>query len=133
MSNLPSTRPCIWKTELGVGVTFTFNPSSAKKPFASATQIGQLKPPGKTMTSRGCPAWLQTEARVTMTARKLRAVFMSVRLDAGRLHHLPDARGFRLHERIEFRRLHRHGLGPEVRQLLLDLGRGERLYRFGIQ
>src|SRR6266480_3139595 len=50
MSNLPSIRLVSWNTELGVGVTLTSSPFLAKKPFSCATQIGQLKPPGKTMT-----------------------------------------------------------------------------------
>src|SRR5437867_12399740 len=34
----------------GVGVSLTSSPSRAKKPFSWAAQIGQLKPPGKTIT-----------------------------------------------------------------------------------
>src|SRR5882672_952054 len=49
MSNLPSIRLVSWNTELGVGVMFTSMPVRSKKPFSCATQIGQLKPPGKTI------------------------------------------------------------------------------------
>src|SRR6267142_2096972 len=58
MSNLPSMRLVSWNTELGVGVIFTSMPFLSKKPFSFATQIGQLKPPGKTMrlTVRSCGA-----------------------------------------------------------------------------
>src|SRR5882672_2372024 len=49
MANLPSMRLVIWNSELGVGVIFTSMPFLAKKPFSCATQIGQLKPPGKTI------------------------------------------------------------------------------------
>src|SRR5882724_4052634 len=49
MSNFPSMRLVSWNTELGVGVMFTSMPFRAKKPFSFATQIGQLKPPGKTI------------------------------------------------------------------------------------
>src|SRR5882762_9285328 len=49
MSNLPSMRLVSWNTELTVGVTLTSIPFSANSPFSCATQIGQLKPPGKTM------------------------------------------------------------------------------------
>src|SRR5580765_3328205 len=54
MSNLPSMRLVSWNTELGVGVTFTSMPFFSKKPFSLATQIGQLKPPGKTMRLTVC-------------------------------------------------------------------------------
>src|SRR5256885_9738234 len=50
MSNLPSIRLMSWNTELGVGVSFTSSPFFSNSPFSCATQIGQLKPPGKTMT-----------------------------------------------------------------------------------
>src|SRR5712691_11229615 len=50
MSNLPSMRLVSWNTELGVGVIFASRPFFAKRPFSCATQIGQLKPPGKTIT-----------------------------------------------------------------------------------
>src|SRR6266705_6223983 len=50
MSNLPSMRLVSWNTELGVGVIFTSRPFLAKRAFSCATQIGQLKPPGKTIT-----------------------------------------------------------------------------------
>src|SRR2546427_9395438 len=54
MSNFPSMRLVSWNTELGVGVTFTSIPFRAKKPFSCATQIGQLKPPGKTIRLTDC-------------------------------------------------------------------------------
>src|SRR5882762_3180579 len=50
MSNLPSMRLVSWNTELGVGVIFTSSPFLAKRAFSCATQIGKLKPPGKTIT-----------------------------------------------------------------------------------
>src|SRR5207245_1249849 len=50
MSNLPSMRLVSWNTELGVGEIFTSRPVLAKRAFSGATQIGQLKPPGKTIT-----------------------------------------------------------------------------------
>src|SRR6266571_1035310 len=50
MSNFPSMRLVSWNTELGVGVIFASRPFFAKKPFSCAIQIGQLKPPGKTIT-----------------------------------------------------------------------------------
>src|SRR5213594_952777 len=50
MSNLPSMRLVSWNTELGVGVIFASRPFLAKRAFSCATQIGQLKPPGKTIT-----------------------------------------------------------------------------------
>src|SRR6266581_3044452 len=50
MSNLPSMRLVSWNAELGVGVIFASRPFFAKRPFSCATQIGQLKPPGKTIT-----------------------------------------------------------------------------------
>src|SRR5256885_13033268 len=50
MSNFPSMRLVSWKTEFGVGVSFTSIPFFANRPFSCATQMGQLKPPGKTMT-----------------------------------------------------------------------------------
>src|SRR5467141_2864572 len=56
MSNLPSIRLVSWNTELGVGVSFTSRPFFANSPFSCATQIGQLKPPGKTMTLTVCGA-----------------------------------------------------------------------------
>src|SRR3979490_286001 len=56
MSNLPSIRWVSWNTEFGVGVTFTSMPFFANSPFSCATQIGQLKPPGKTMTLTVCGA-----------------------------------------------------------------------------
>src|SRR6266699_5292573 len=49
MSNLPSMRLVSWNTELGVGVILASRPFLAKRPFSWATQMGQLKPPGKTM------------------------------------------------------------------------------------
>src|SRR5690349_18356611 len=54
MSNFPSMRFVSWNTELGVGVTFTSMPFRSKKPFSCATQIGQLKPPGKTIRLTVC-------------------------------------------------------------------------------
>src|SRR5216684_7856576 len=56
MSNLPSIRWVSWNTELGVGVSLTSRPFFANSPFSCATQIGQLKPPGKTMTLTVCGA-----------------------------------------------------------------------------
>src|SRR5690625_1985051 len=53
ISYLPSIKFTIWYFELGVGVTLTLIPSSSKKPLFCATKIGQLKPPGKTITSNG--------------------------------------------------------------------------------
>src|SRR2546423_7499267 len=50
MSNLPAIRLVSWNTELGVGVSLTSMPCFANRPFSCATQIGQLKPPGKTIT-----------------------------------------------------------------------------------
>src|SRR5258706_11511571 len=49
MSYLPSMRLVSWNTELTVGVSFTSIAFFANSPFSCATQIGQLKPPGKTM------------------------------------------------------------------------------------
>src|SRR5262245_45432797 len=56
MSNLPSMRLVSWNTELGVGVIFTSMPFLSKKRFSCATQIGQLKPPGKTIRLTVCRA-----------------------------------------------------------------------------
>src|SRR5688572_19869572 len=56
MSKRPSARPCIWKVELGVGVSTTRTPLASNKPCRSAAQVGRLKPPGKTMTSSFCGA-----------------------------------------------------------------------------
>jgi hypothetical protein len=53
MSNLPSIRFCSWNAELGVGVIVGAMPCFAKNPFSCATQIGQLNPPGKTITLTG--------------------------------------------------------------------------------
>src|SRR6266849_8294759 len=53
MSNLPSMRLVSWNTELGVGVILTSIPFFANSPFSCATQTGQLKPPGNTMSSTG--------------------------------------------------------------------------------
>src|SRR5262245_44119570 len=53
ISNLPSIRLVSWKAEPGVGVTFTATALRAKKPFSSPIQIGQLNPPGNTMSSMG--------------------------------------------------------------------------------
>src|SRR6266850_746098 len=76
MSNLPSIRWVSWNTELGVGVTFTSMPFFANRPFSCATQIGQLKPPGKTMTltvwdAGGCAAHPVNSRRIK-NFRKLR-------------------------------------------------------------
>jgi hypothetical protein len=54
MSKRPSARPCIWKVELGVGVSSTRTPFCSKKPWRSAAHSGRLKPPGKTMTLSVC-------------------------------------------------------------------------------
>src|SRR5437867_10367715 len=51
MSNLPSMRLVSWNTELTVGVSLTAIPFFASRPFSCATQTGQLKPPGNTMSS----------------------------------------------------------------------------------
>src|SRR5712691_1462047 len=53
ISNLPSMRLVSWNTELGVGVSLTSIPYFANSPFSCATQIGQLKPPGKTIRLTG--------------------------------------------------------------------------------
>ena len=53
MSNFLSIKLVSWNTEFGVLVSFTSMPPRAKKPFSCAIQIGQLKPPGKTMTDTG--------------------------------------------------------------------------------
>src|SRR3954452_15493326 len=50
MSKRPSANPCIWKVELGVGVSATRRPFCSKKPCRSAAQIGRFQPPGNTMT-----------------------------------------------------------------------------------
>src|SRR4051812_21392618 len=50
MSKRPSAKPCIWKAELGVGVTTTRRSFCSKKPCRSAAQMGRFQPPGKTMT-----------------------------------------------------------------------------------
>src|SRR5690349_14452872 len=54
MSNFPWMRFVSWNTGLGVGVVLTSIPLFAKKPFSRATQLGQLKPPGKTMRFTVC-------------------------------------------------------------------------------
>src|SRR5262245_30374555 len=64
MSNLPSIRLVSWKAEPGVGVIFTATPLRWKKPFSSAIQIGQLKPPGKTISSMGLDCWACAGANV---------------------------------------------------------------------
>src|SRR5438874_11908736 len=76
MSNLPLIRLVSWKTELGVGVTFTATPFLAKKPFSCATQIGQLKPPGKTIRLMvfGGTGWLAQPASSTATRIMTRIV-----------------------------------------------------------
>jgi hypothetical protein len=53
ISNFPSIKLVSWKTELGVLVRVTSIPPLAKVPLSCATQIGQLNPPGKTMTETG--------------------------------------------------------------------------------
>src|SRR5688572_31892238 len=53
MSNFPSMRFCSWNAELGVGVMVGAMPCFAKNPFSCATQIGQLNPPGNTITFTG--------------------------------------------------------------------------------
>src|SRR5882724_7871378 len=52
-SNLPSIRLVSWNTELGVGVIFTATLLAANRPLSCAAQIGQLKPPGNTISSIG--------------------------------------------------------------------------------
>src|SRR5438093_5866737 len=52
MSNFPSIRLVSWNTDEGVGVSSTSSPSRAKNPLSWAAQIGQLNPPGKTITWR---------------------------------------------------------------------------------
>src|SRR5690606_18864822 len=84
MSNLPSMRPVSWKDELGVGVILIATPLSAKKPLSAATQIGQLKPPGKTITSSvllGAAAALKLPVNSNTAATKPRMnviMFVSV-------------------------------------------------------
>jgi hypothetical protein len=46
-------------------------PSLAKKPLSYAIQIGQLNPPGKTITLTGCSVWGVT---ISDTARKLEII-----------------------------------------------------------
>src|SRR5882762_9671044 len=79
MSNLPSIRWVSWNTEFGVGVTFTSSPFFAKRPFSCATQIGQLKPPGKTMTLTVCggAGGVVVQAVRNSIARILKSVRMS--------------------------------------------------------
>src|ERR1700694_1028131 len=79
MSNLPSMRLVSWNTELGVGVTLTSRPFFAKKPLSCATQIGQLKPPGKTMrlTVFGVAGGAVVQAARSSIARILKSVRMS--------------------------------------------------------
>src|SRR3989442_11997739 len=79
MSNLPSVRLVSWNTELGVGVSFTWSPFSANSPFSCATQIGQLKPPGKTMTLTvfGGTGGVVVQAVRIRIARILKSVRMS--------------------------------------------------------
>jgi hypothetical protein len=62
MSNLPSIRLVSWNLESGVGVTVTAMPLRSKSPFSCATQIGQLKPPGKTITEIGLSGWVTAGA-----------------------------------------------------------------------
>src|SRR5712691_7769502 len=77
ISNLPSMRLVSWNTELGVGVSLTSIPFFAKSPFSCATQIGQLKPPGKTMRltvlGAGC-ALAHTASVSAIAARMKRAI-----------------------------------------------------------
>src|SRR3989454_118582 len=68
MSNFPSIRLVSWNTDEGVGVTSTSSPSRAKKPRSWAAQIGQLNPPGKTITWR-----VSIAAPGTGTPRRARA------------------------------------------------------------
>ena len=63
MSNFPPIRLVSWKTEEGVSVTWRATPLRAKAPSASAAQMGQLKPPGKTMTSSGAGVLSETYRR----------------------------------------------------------------------
>src|SRR6266704_2413396 len=73
MSNLPSMRLVSWNTELGVGVSLTSIPFFANSPFSCATQIGQLKPPGKTMTLMGlggAPAHEANASAVAATTKR---------------------------------------------------------------
>src|SRR6266850_5240265 len=79
MSNLPSIRWVSWNTELGVGVTLTSMPFFANRPFSCATQIGQLKPPGKTMrlTVFGGAGGVVVQAVRSSIARILKSVRMS--------------------------------------------------------
>src|SRR6266700_976358 len=75
MSNLPSMRLVSWNTELGVGVSLTSIPFLANSPFSCATQIGQLKPPGKTMRLTGLGGAPAHEASArTIVARMKRAI-----------------------------------------------------------
>src|SRR6266853_6092856 len=53
MSYLPPMRFASWNTELTVGVSLTSIPFFANSHFSCATQTGQLKPPGNTMSSTG--------------------------------------------------------------------------------
>ncbi len=53
MSKSPLISPVSWKIEFGVGVTVTASPWAANRPVSWATNSGQLKPPGKTMTESG--------------------------------------------------------------------------------
>src|SRR6266571_4060390 len=73
ISNLPSIRLVSWNTELGVGVSLTSIPYFANSPFSCATQIGQLKPPGKTMTLTGlggAPAHEASASAVAATTKR---------------------------------------------------------------
>src|SRR5712691_4513292 len=77
ISNLPSMRLVSWNTELGVGVSLTSIPFLANSPFSRATQIGQLKPPGKTIRltvlGAGC-ALAHTASVSAIAARMKRAI-----------------------------------------------------------
>src|SRR6267143_2800553 len=79
MSNLPSIRWVSWNTEFGVGVSLTSRPFFANSPFSCATQIGQLKPPGKTMTLTVCggAGGVVVQAVRSRIARILKSVRMS--------------------------------------------------------
>src|SRR5712692_3128668 len=79
MSNLPSIRWVSWNTELGVDVSLTSRPFFANSPFSCATQIGQLKPPGKTMTLTvfGGTGGVVVQAVRSSIARILKSVRMS--------------------------------------------------------
>src|SRR5439155_337990 len=72
MSNFPSIRLVSWNTDEGVGVSSTSSPSRAKNPLSWAAQIGQLNPPGNTITwrvssaapGRGTPRRARARSRI---------------------------------------------------------------------